>query len=444
MGGAPGPVQRLAGRAWTLATEPLYRNAFLIMLSSVIGSALGFFFWLIVGRDYATTDVGYAVALIQTLSFLAALAHLGLGTAIIRYLPETEDKAELVNASATIVGIGSMLLAALFFAGVTVLVPDLSFIQGNATYPAVILVAVLAIALPTIYDQASYAMRRADVLTWRTVALSVVKIPLAFGFALYGLTAGRLGVFLALALGYTVGALLEALVLLPRVLPGFRPKPLIRFEPVRPMLRFSLGNYAANSIAAAGGMLLPILILDVVGPNGAASVAYYYVASVVAGLLGIIPSGVFTSFYAEASQKNANRHADERRAILLSVGLLIPGIAVLWFFSETMLAWFGNPAYAAGAVGVLHILIFGSLPGFLNSILSTRIRIRKRSGPLIVGSAISTVVILGLGVILLEAYGIDGLAVAAVAGSAAATPYYYAVARTSFRGELPPEPPVPA
>jgi O-antigen/teichoic acid export membrane protein len=149
---------------------------------------------------------------------------------------------------------------------------------------------------------------------------------------------------------------------------------------------------------------------------------------------------MLSSFYAEASQKNANRHADERKAILLSLALLIPGIAVLWVFSRDMLTWFGDPAYAAGAVGALRILIFGSIPAFLNSILLTRVRIRKKSAPLIVASTITTAVILGLGVILLQTNGIEGLALASVLGGAAATPYYYAVARKSFKEE--PAPPV--
>jgi O-antigen/teichoic acid export membrane protein len=408
------------------------------MLSSVIGSGLGFFFWLAVARFYTTTDVGYAVALIQTLGFLAALAHLGLGTAIIRFLPETEAKAALINTSATIAGLGALVLSAVFLAGVSVFVPNLSFIQGHAVYPAVILVTTLALALPTIYDSASYAMRRADVLTWRTIVFAAAKIPLAVGFAFVFLTRGRLGVFLAFALAYVASVLIEALVLLPRILPGFRPRPQLALGHIRPMFRFSLGIYAAGSIGAAGGLLLPILILNVVGPTGAGSVAYFYIASVVAGLLGIIPSGVFTSFYAEASQKNANRPADERKAILLSLALLLPGIGVLWFFAHEMLTWFGNPAYAAGAVGALRILIFGSIPAFLNTLLATRIQIRKRTAPLIAASAIATVITLVLGVLLLQTNGIDGLAEAAVLGSAAVTPYYYVVARKSFKEEAAP------
>ncbi len=444
MEGGMDRVRRIAGQTFNLVTAPLYRNAFLIMFSSVIGSGLGIFFWLAVGNLYATADVGYAVALVQTLTFLAGLSHIGLGTAIVRFLPETEDKAALINTCATIVGSGCLVLSAVFILGVTVFAPDLSFIQANALYPIVILAATLAIGLPSIYDQASYALRRAEALTWRTFILSLVKIPLVVAFALFASTQGRLGVFMALALGFVAGVVVEALVLLPRFLPGYRPRPRLSLGHLRPMFRFSLGNYAANSIGSAGALLLPILILDVAGPNAASSVAYYYIATVVAGLLAIIPGGVFTSFYAEASQRGANRHADERRAIALSLGLLAPGIAVLWFFSKLMLTWFGNPAYAAGAVGTLRILVFASLPSFLNSLLTTRIRIRKRSAPLVVGSLIATAVTLVLGVALLVRYGIEGLAIAAVLGPAAATPYYYLVARTSFKEEAEPpvEPPV--
>ena len=431
-------MRRLAGHAWTLATAPLYRNAFLIMLANVLGSGLGFFFWLIVARFYATTDVGYAVTLIQTITFLATLAHLGMGTAIIRYLPESDDKVVLVNTAASLAGALTLALTAVFFVGVGVFVPELAFIQQSPIYPVVLLAAGLAIVLPAIYDAAGYAMRRADVLTFRTVSASVAKIPLALVFAAFVLTDGRLGVFLALAFATIASVVLEALILLPRVLPGFRPRPQLRLASIRPMFRFSLGNYAANSIASAGALLLPVLILILV-PSGAAEVAYYYVATVVAGLLSIIPSGVFTSFYAEASQKNAtNRARDERMAIYLSIALLIPGIAVLWAFSREMLTWFGNPAYAEGAVGPLRILIFGSLPSFINSILVTRVKIRKRSAPIVVGSIISTAVILSLGIVLLRESGIEGLALSAVIGSAAATPYYLIVARKSFRAETPP------
>ena len=437
-----GWARRIVGDTWRLVKSPLYRNAFLIMLSTVIGSGLGFFFWLVVYRSYENpTDIGAAVALFQTLTFLAALAPLGLGIGIIRFLPESEEKPALVNTAATICGSVALVLAVAFLLLVSFVLPELSFALGNPLYPAAILLTTVALALPAIYDQASYAVRRADVLTWRTVILAVAKIPIVAGLALLPTTAGggRIGVFLALSIATIMSVVVEGFYLLPRVLPGFRPRVLFAFHRVRPMIRFALGNYAANVIGAAGSLLLPALILRVLGGGaGPTAVAYFYIAVVVAGLLNIIPGAVFTSFYAEASQKSANRYVDERRAIALSLALLVPGIVVLWFLSYDMLTWFGDPKLAAGAVSTLRILVWGSVPTFLNSILGTRVRIRKRTAPMIVGTAIATAVTLGLGVYLLPIRGIEGLAIATVVGVSAATPYLYAVARKSFKSEAMP------
>ena len=208
------------------------------------------------------------------------------------------------------------------------------------------------------------------------------------------------------------------------------------------MLRFSLGNYVA-AVIGSGASSLPLpLIYVVLGSNaGPTNAAYFYVASIVAGLLFIIPGAVFTSFYAEASHADTDRRDAERRATLLSLGLLLPAIGVMFAFSETMLRLFGDPLYAREAITPLRILTFASIPVFLNSILGTRVRIRKRTLPLIVAAAITTVITLGLGYVLLQNpdFGIDGLAYATVLGQAVATPYLYYVARESFEA-IPTEP----
>ena len=435
MEGNLGRMQGFVGRVWDQFKAPLYRNAVYIMLASIIGSGLGFFFWIIVARSYSKEDVGYAVTLFQTISFLAALAHLGLGTALVRYLPETEEKVPLVNTCLTIVGIVSLVLAEIFFVLVPWVAPDLAFVQQNPIYPIGLFLTAMLVSFGPILDQAGLAVRHAEVLTWRTLVFAILKIPFAVFFALFAATSGRLGVFMAIAIAFGISVILEGFWLVPRILPGYWPKPRSSVRRVRPMIRFSLGNYAAGSIGAAGSLLLPLLILNVLGAEGAANAAYFYIATVVAGLLYIIPNATFTSFYAEASQVGAKRAVDEKRAILLSLALLAPGIGLLWFFAQPMLVLFGDPAYAAGAVGSLHILVFASVPVFLNTVLTTRVRVRKKTLPLIVGTIIGTGVTLVLGVLLLKTGGIDGLSIAYVLGSLAPTPYYYFVARTSFKEE---------
>ncbi len=433
-------MQRLVGRAWDEAKTPLYRNAFFIMSASVIGSALGFFFWLVVYRYFDSDDVAVAVALFQTTTFVSSLGLFGLGIGLIRFLPEEEHKVHLVNACLTIVGIASLLAAAIFIVGIDFWANKLDFILSTPLYWIAILVTSMALAFAPILDQTGYAMRRADLITWRTVIFALLKIPFALVFAAIAITNGRLGVFMALAIPMTIAVGLEGLYFLPRVLAGFRPRPTSNFEGVRPMVHFSLGNYAANAIGASAGMLLPLMILQVVTTD---AVNFFYIASVVAGILGIIPGAAFTSFYAEASQKNANRHSDERRAILLSLGLLVPGIIVMWVFARFMLELFGDPKFADGAIGPLRILVFAAIPTFLNAIYGTRVRVRKQTRPLIVGTVISAAVTFGLGYPLLLSNGINGLAIAVTLAQVASVPYYYFVARRSFKGEeVPPAAPV--
>jgi O-antigen/teichoic acid export membrane protein len=440
-------AQEWVGRAWDQVSSPLYRNAFYIMAASVVGAALGGIFQFSLARLYPVAtnaaDLGWAVVLFQDVSFIATLALFGLSVGIVRFLPETEDKVALVNTALTVVGFAVLVLTVIFLGSLAFILPDLNFVLSNPIYPIVIVVTGLAIGFAPILDQAGIGMRQASPLFWRTVIYSALKIAFVIAFAFIEATKGRLGIFLALSVPFGIGAAVEALVLLPRVLPGYRPRPSLRMEILRPSLRFNLGNYAASVIGAGGSLLLPSIILVVIGGSaGAAQVGFYYFAVSLSGLLGIIPNATFTSFYGEASQRNAQRHADEQRAIALSLVLLAPAIAVLWFFGLPVLQLLIQ-GYAVGATGPFHVLVLSSIPAFLNTILATRVRIRKRSLPLIVGSILGTVVTIALGVVLLRSSGLDGLAAAVVLGQAVQTPYYYLVARKSFREEdVPPMPPV--
>ncbi len=154
----------------------------------------------------------------------------------------------------------------------------------------------------------------------------------------------------------------------------------------------------------------------------------YYAVTVMAGILTVIPQATMTSLYAEASQRNANRRRDERRAIALSIALLLPAIVGMWVFADVLLRLFEKPTLADLGAQPLRILSLSSIPVFLNSVFGTRVRVRKEIIPLIVSAAIGSAVTLGLGYVLLESSGLVGLAIAVVIGQAASTPYLLVVA----------------
>src|SRR5437867_3268587 len=337
---------RLVGRGWDQVKGSLYRNAIFIMLTSVISSGLGFFFWLVVSIRYQQADIGAAITLFSTLGFVGVLGNVGIGIGLIRYLPETEDKPALVNAGLTLSGVTTFVLSLVFLAILPVLIPSLAFVLQDPLYILTIVLCAVTIGLAPILDSTSIAARRAEMQTIRLTIFAFLKIPVALGV-------------------------------------------------------------------------------------------------VAVSLLYIIPGAAFTSFYAEASHENVDRRRGERQAIVLSVSLLLPAIALLWIFSDPMLRLFGggSPAYADNAVTPLRIMTFASIPVFLNGILGTRVRVRKRTLPLIVSAIIVSSITLGLGWFLLQNpdLGIDGLAYAYVIGQVAATPYLYFEARQSYEA-VPSEP----
>src|SRR5207245_9466869 len=123
--------------------------------------------------------------------------------------------------------------------------------------------------------------------------------------------------------------------------------------------------------------------------------------------------------------------------------LVPPAVAGRWILSAPPLPLLAgrNPAYADNAVTPRRIMMFASIPVSLNGILGTRVRVRKRTLPLIISATIVTSITLGLGRFLLQNpdLGIDGLAYAYVIGQVAATPYLYLEARQAYEA-VPSEP----
>lgn len=440
-----------AARGLDQAKTPLYRNAFYIMLTAIVGNALGLFFWIVAFRFYKLTDAGYALTMVNTVAFLTGVASLGLPIAIIRFLPESDGQKSLVNTALTIAGTLSAAIALVFILGISWWARDLAVVFGRIEYVPIVVVTAMAYAFGPILDESAIAMRRADLSMWRTTLFALVKIPLPVIFAIWlGTTlGGTLGIYASWSIAYGVSVVVAAFLFLPRAIPGYRPSPRFSRKRLRPMIAFSTGNWAAGLIGSAGALLLPLLILNTF-PSGLSivpseGVAIYYAATVVAALLSVIPAGTMTSLYAEASQRNAPRTRDERRAITLAVALLVPGVVAMWVFAAPLLSLlFDLDQHADLGVTPLRILSLASIPAFLNSVLSTRVRVRKQVLPLIVSSSIATIVTLALGYFFLLWYGLPGLASAVVLGLASATPYLYRVAGKPMETEpIEPAPTIP-
>ena len=431
-----------AARGLDQVKTPLYRNAFYIMLAYALGQALGLLFWVVAYRFYTSNDAGFAIAMVNTLTFLAGVATLGMPIALIRFLPESDNPTALTNSVLTVSGVIVFALSLVFIIGLPLWAPGLVVQFWRPEYVPIVVLTGMAYTFGPVLDQAAIAVRRADLYFWRIVIFSVTKIPLPLVFALLlGQTLLRirvLGIYLSWSIAFGASVLVAAFVFLPRAIPGYRPRPRYSRSRLRPMFGFSIGNWAAGVIGSAGSLLLPLVIINTLRPTSIGgtvitssdSTAVYYAATVVAGSLSAIPAATMTSLYAEASQRNASRRRDERRAIGLSLALLVPGILALWFLADPLLRILFDlrPELADLGTPALQILGLASIPIFLNTIFATRVRIRKQVTPSIVSAAILTATTLILGYAFLTWYSLPGLAWAVVLGNAAATPYLFLAA----------------
>src|SRR3989475_5124827 len=269
---------------------PLYRNALFMMSSSAVGGASGFVFYFLIARSYSVNDLGYAQGLFNTISFLATLALLGLGPALVRFLPSAENKAATINTCLTLTGLVAVPFTIVLMAGIESWLPSLDFILSSPVYWILILLTTLSLTFAPILDQSGLAMRRADLILWRTILATVLRVPIALLLIFFAVTGGRLDIFVAISLPVGIAVAVEGGILLPRVIPRYRPRPSLDLSHIRPMVRFSSANYLAATIGAADTLLLIPLIFAVLGRTDAPiQAAYFQIATVVAGALGGTP-----------------------------------------------------------------------------------------------------------------------------------------------------------
>ena len=380
----------------------LFRNASYLILSSGASVTLGAAFWLVAARYYPEGELGIAAALLLVSAFIAGVANLGLGMGLIRFLPEKADRRDVLtgtlNASLTLSVALALLLGLVYVVGTPLWTPSLTFLRADFLLALVFLLVTAVYAVHPIIDSAFLAFRNARYILARNLLFGLrVPLPLVFAGVL-----GFMGIFLASGIGGLVAAGVALLVLLPRVIRGYRPRPNLQMGFLRPLASFSLGNKASEIAGILLVTLLPLLIIEVLSPSHA---AWFYIAWFLGSALYVIPGAVSMSLFAEGSRPDAAFSRDIPRAIGGTILLMVPAAVLLWVFGSNLLSLFG-PNYALEGHELLQWLILASPFVLVNSIYFTLLRVRRRIAPLVIASGFTTGFVLGWSYFLLPTQGI--------------------------------------
>ncbi len=403
-------------------TTPLYTNAVYLMVNAVVVSLLSFFFWVVVARFYTQSEVGYSSAIISAASLLAVLSLLGLDVSLIRFLPRAEKPQELINACFTLTGLISLAVAGIFLASVDFWSPSLAFIKGNAIFSATFIILILILALSPLVSTTFIARRRAGFVLLQCSIRSLIKIPLPLLFVLFF---HAFGIVASWGIAFGVSLAVSLFLFLPKVQNHYKPIPTLKLNLIKGMWRYSGGNYLANLLLGAPMLILPIIVVNLLGPQ---QNAYFYIAWMIAALLLAIPGAISTSLFAEGSHFEDKLRENVIKSVKFTFLLLVPAVILLVLVGKWLLLAFGQ-SYLANGLKLLWILAISSLPLGITSIYTSILLVTGRIKELVIISGFIAIAVLVVSYLVMPATGIIGIGYAWLGAQGAVAIYILASTR---------------
>jgi O-antigen/teichoic acid export membrane protein len=358
------------------------------MANGAATAGVGFFFWMVVARFYTKAEVGLGAAIISAASILALLSRPGLGVALIRFLPKAEKPVEMINTFFTMSLVVAVALAAIFVAGLDIWSPKLGFINNDAIFFLFFISFVVFLALSTLLENVFIARRRAEFTLFKNVISSVVKICLAAPLALFFHT---FGIVSSWGMAIIIAFVASLFLFVPRVEKGYKPMPKLDMGIMKNTWGYSAGNSLAVVFQAALGLVLPLLVVNLLGPK---QNAYFYIAWTIASLLFTISTAASTSLFAEGSHFEEKLGVNVRRSLAFIFVLSIPAIMVIFLAGKAILHFGFGEDYAANALRLLWILSLSSIPQGINTVYGTILQVERRISELVIIRGFTTLAVL--------------------------------------------------
>ncbi|MEK7324058.1 MAG: oligosaccharide flippase family protein [Chloroflexota bacterium] len=337
-------------------------------------TGLGVLFWWSAARLYPPESIGLAVVAISTVQLITTAAQMGLGYGVIRFLPEAgAEAAMLLNSALTVTGGLALCLAALVVFVGPHLSPELGRLSQSGGYGVMFILMTVSLALFQLLDQMLAALRASRILLWKNMLTGLGRVGL---LALASVRPSPTMVMLAFALPLVLAVAVTTLLVLPRQIAGYAPRPAFHVARLRQVSGYSANSYAGNLLHDLPYQALPHLIANQLG---AASAAYFYIAWNIFSMLTTVSASVSLSLFVEGSRE-AGRLAQLRtRALGVALGITAAMALAVIVAADLLLGIFG-PAYASGGAPALRWLALATLPAALVYLLTATQRIRKQLG----------------------------------------------------------------
>lgn len=410
-------IREVLRHARRLRDSSLLRNSGFSMGITVVTAGAGYLYWIAAARLYPSAAVGLGAALISGTVLAANLSTIGLGPALVQWLPQARDDrswSEMLNAALLVAG-GIGVVAGVILALVLPLAsPRFHAVLGHPLYALAVAASVPCWSVGQALDFAFLAERVVSRGLLRNVLMAALKPGLLFALLpLVGTSA--LAIVLSTLVAGAASLLIAIGVMIPRLRHGYRPfhaRPIQSFEAL-------LRSVAAHHLSMLGGTapmyLLPVIITARISPSAN---AYFYTTWMVGSIFFMISTSIGSALFAEGANERESLRASvwvSARAVMLILPPALVGTAI---FGRHVLAGFGA-AYARHGFTLLMILAIASVPDAVTNIYVAVLRSEARLREAASLNLAMGVICIGLAWYLLPTLGLGGAGLAWLGGQAA-------------------------
>jgi O-antigen/teichoic acid export membrane protein len=398
---------RVAQRIRDDLADPLFRNAYSLMLATVITSGVGILYWVAAARLYTTEEVGQAAAVIAAMLTLANVAQLNLTSGLVRFLPRSGSGARrLVGGAYLSSGVAALVLATGLLAVAPTMSAHLGFLVSSPAIATAFVVGTVSWCVFSLQDAALTGLRRTTWVPVENAAFSVTKMLLLV--AMVPLLP-RGGILLSWIVPMVIALIPVNLFLFRRVIPENGRGSPVATNPrlLGEVTRFVSVDYVGTLLGHACTTALPLIVVAVAGAEANAK---FYMSWTVATVLDLIAVNTALSLTVEGSLEPAALARRRRQALQRCMRLFLPAVAAVVLFAPMVLQAFGSE-YANGST-LLRLLALAVVPRAVVLLYLASLRVERRVGRVVVVQAIVCAGMLGATVVLLPVLQVEGVGVA--------------------------------
>lgn len=334
---------------------------------SIVGSLFGFLFWLICAHFTSSSQVGYAATLLAYISLFSTVTTLGLSNTVIRFLPKHKNKDAYFSTVLTITLVSSILLGSILLYSIKYLSPKLLFAVSNPQIFGLLLLILVISSIGTVADSSLLSQKDAKNVFIKALWQSPIRVLIPFVF----ITLNVKNILVIYALTTLVGLAYELTILYSKHHQRFS----FDLSTLSNSYKFTAGNFTGTIFGIIPSTLVPIIVLNRLGPSLA---AYFYIAMQIASLLSLVSSSSAQAYLSEASNDHDSQYMHHFvKAFKNLYYMLVPAALLTALVGTQILRFYGYAYYSHGAV-LLLLLCFSSIFIGINWLGDSLLNVQKR------------------------------------------------------------------